>query len=316
MNEELLIKYLLKETSAAENVQVKSWLEESEENEKEYQRLKLIWESSQALSVKQQQDADQAWERFKVRRDGPKEAVIKPMHRSFPWLKVAAVFLLALTATWFYVRQQGAVVTLASGNEVSQELLPDGSTLTLNKHSVITYASFDSHVRQIKLEEGEVFCEVKPDKSRPFIIHANEVKIEVLGTSFNVKHIGQQTEVIVATGKVSVSTKGGKVDLQAGEKVLVRANSNVLQKTDNPDQLYRYYQNKEFVADNIPLERVVEVLNEAYSSNIVVEGERLKKATLNATFKDEPLEKILEVISETFHAKIIKRDGQIILKEQ
>ncbi len=316
MNEELLIKYLLKETSAEEDVEVKNWLDKSDANEQEFNRFKLIWENSNALSLQNRQDVNQAWERFKVRRDLPKGAVVMPIRKSYPWLKIAVAMLVVLTATWFYLGQQDKEVILASGNEVSKEVLPDGSELTLNKHSVISYTAFGKNNRRLKLEKGEVFFKVNPVKNSPFIIQANEVKIEVLGTSFNVKHSGKQTEVIVETGLVSVSKEGMQVKLAAGEKVLVKPSSRSLFKTESKDQLYNYYRNNEFVADNIPLSRMVEVLNEAYGSHIVVEGEKLQKLTLNATFKNEPLDKILEVISETFHARMIKKDGKIILKER
>lgn len=314
MKEEILIKYLLKETNAEEDFEVTSWIGLNKENEEEFNRFKLIWKTSSTLAKAKQQNTDQAWERFKERRDRSENVKIKPIRNSYNWLKIAAVLLIAITATWLYIWQQHAVTTLIANNQVSKEILPDGSELILNKNSIITYTSFGEGERKVTLEKGEVFFNITSDKSKPFIIIANDVKIKVLGTSFNVKHRGQQTEVIVETGLVSVSKKGMEVKLKPGEKVLINANSTQLLKQGGIDQLYRYYRDKEFVADNIPLWRMIEVLNEAYNSNITIDGEKLKNVKLNATFKDKSLEKTLKVISETFHAKIIKKDGEIIIK--
>jgi ferric-dicitrate binding protein FerR (iron transport regulator) len=58
----------------------------------------------------------------------------------------------------------------------------------------------------------------------------------------------------------------------------------------------------------------VEILNEAYQSNIVIEDPAIAALKLNASFKDESLDTILQVIAETFKIRIIAEDDKIILK--
>ncbi|RZM19705.1 MAG: iron dicitrate transport regulator FecR, partial [Pedobacter sp.] len=241
MKEELLIKYLLEETSAEERVQVTHWLGESDENQKEFNRFKQIWDSSKVLSADKKQDPEKAWEKFKTLRDLQDEKKVRSIRRPYTWLKVAAVMLMALTATWFYMDHQKAYNVLSAVQEVSKETLPDGSKLVLNKNTTINYADFKGSKRTISLEKGEVFCDVVPDKSRPFTVRANDVSITVLGTSFNVKHNEHFTEVIVKTGRVSVSRNGRAVLLVPGEKVRIPANSSQWDKTVNQDQLHLYY---------------------------------------------------------------------------
>jgi ferric-dicitrate binding protein FerR (iron transport regulator) len=69
-----------------------------------------------------------------------------------------------------------------------------------------------------------------------------------------------------------------------------------------------------FVANKTPLWRMVQVLNEAYDAQIVIEREELRNLPLTTTFKNQPLDTILSVISETLHLQVVKTDDRIILK--
>lgn len=82
----------------------------------------------------------------------------------------------------------------------------------------------------------------------------------------------------------------------------------------NTDQLYNYYRSKLFVADNTPLWRVVEILNEAYDSKIIIGNDQIKDLPLTTTFKDEPLDSVIKVITQTFKITAVKQDGQTILR--
>lgn len=101
---------------------------------------------------------------------------------------------------------------------------PDGTTVVLNENSRISYnADFGKVKREIFLD-GEAYFDVARNPGMPLIIHAKNVDIKVLGTSFNVKAYpadkGVETSLI--KGAVEVSSK-----LYPGEKVLLRPNEKV-----------------------------------------------------------------------------------------
>jgi len=318
VNEDLIIKYLLQETTANEEEQVKEWITSDPENEKEFKRFERIWSSSKQLETSRSTDADKAWDNFKTKVSGRQKIVenkVRSISRDYSWLKVAAlVFIVA--ATWaYYSTVNNGYATLESGSLVRTETLPDGSEVTLNKNSRIAYSrKFTGDTRSVKLEKGEVFFNVTAEKSKPFIIEADEVAVRVVGTSFNVKHNEHITEVIVETGVVQVAKAGRVVELRAGERVSIGNNSAILRKEPNTDKLYKYYRSKMFVADNTPLWRVVEVLNEAYEANIIIENDQHKNLALNTTFEDESLDEIVRVITQTFKINAVKENGKIILR--
>lgn len=317
MSDDLLIKYLLRETSPEEDIELSHWLAEDPENRKEFERFELIWKESKNLEQKSTVDPDAAWVKFKEQiPEAGQNAVIRPISNRLGWLRIAAVlFIIAGAWSFYLILGQNGYNTISSGQMVRTEVLPDGSKVTLNKNAVLSYKKdFKGKMRSVKLEQGEVFFDVSPDKSKPFIIDADQVSIRVLGTSFNVKKNSDLTEVIVESGLVRVSLKDQQIELKKGEKVLIKGTDAQLNKEFSSDHLYDYYRTNIFVADNTPLWRMVEILNEAYEVKIEIADPKLRDLTLNTTFKGESLDNILYIISETLRIKVHKEGEKIILK--
>ncbi len=317
MSDDLLIKYLLRETSPEEDIELSHWLAEDPENRKEFERFELIWKESKNLEQKSTVDPDAAWVKFKEQiPEAGQNAVIRPISNRLGWLRIAAVlFIIAGAWSFYLILGQNGYNTISSGQMVRTEVLPDGSKVTLNKNAVLSYKKdFKGKMRSVKLEQGEVFFDVSPDKSKPFIIDADQVSIRVLGTSFNVKKNSDLTEVIVESGLVRVSLKDQQIELKKGEKVLIKGTDAQLNKEFSSDHLYDYYRTNIFVADNTPLWRMVEILNEAYEVKIEIADPKLRDLTLNTTFKGESLDNILYIISETLRIKVHKEGEKIILQ--
>jgi ferric-dicitrate binding protein FerR (iron transport regulator) len=205
-------------------------------------------------------------------------------------------------------------ITLASNNEVLIDTLPDGSVVTLNKHSSLVYSKdFNEKTRDVVLK-GEAFFSVAPNKQKPFEIKVGEVKVHVVGTSFNVKEESSQTEVIVETGVVKVSVADEFVKLLPKEKVVVHKNNAKLDVTKSEDLLYNYYRTKTFECNNTPLYELVVALNKTYDTQIVIANDNTKRLRMTTTFKDMPLGDILKIIAKTFNLSIEQHDGEITLK--
>ena len=68
MDDELLAKFLLKESSEDEDKQVRGWLDAAEANQQHFDQIKTIWQLSHTLKNQNKRDEQQAWESFKERR--------------------------------------------------------------------------------------------------------------------------------------------------------------------------------------------------------------------------------------------------------
>ncbi|HEY1025898.1 MAG TPA: FecR domain-containing protein [Sphingobacteriaceae bacterium] len=318
MKDELLIKFLLRETDSEEDQRVNEWLAADSRNTKQLTDLKTLWDTSKALASQSSVDENAAWERFMERRDGSRSqrTVIRPLVNRSSWLRVAAAVLILVIGIWSvdsYMRTGNT--QLATAAEVKTGILPDGTEVTLNKNSVLAYPDeFSEGTRAVELKRGEVFFNVKPDKAKPFVISADDIMVTVIGTTFNVRHAEQETEVIVETGVVKVTKDNSSVVLRAKEKVSINSRDAGLVKERVTDNLHNYYRSKQFVIDNLPLWRVVEILNEAYHSDIVIASRELKEKKLSTTFKEGSLDEILQVIAVTFEVTVEKRNGRIIIR--
>ena len=314
------MKYLLGEASPEEEQTVIEWMKENETHQEYYNQFKKIWDQSKVLASGSTVDVNKAWERFQNRIAGQHEPAKIINHRRFSWLRIAASLILVagLGVTLFImvnINTAPKEMVAQTGQNVLIDTLPDGSVITLNKRSTVTYPSkFKGNTRAIALK-GEAFFNVAPDKKKPFIISVNDVQVTVVGTSFNIKSENGNTEVVVETGIVRVTRSGKTVELNAGEKIVMDAKDSIVSKEAVSDRLYNYYRSKEFVCDETPLWKLVQVLNEAYDAKIIIGRKELNDMRITTTFYNESLEKVLEVIHLTLDITVIKKeDGQIILQ--
>lgn len=317
MTDELLIKFLLKETSEEENLTVQNWMDASSSNQDEFLQFKKIWNASKNLASQSNKDENEAWLRFKQRTANPTQPAVKKLNPLKNWLKIAAV-LLIIAAGWstYQIFSPVAYIPVVAGNTVTTKVLPDGSELTLNKNARISYANNFKNNRSLHLEQGDVFFNVAHDKEKPFVINIDHISVLVVGTSFNIKHIKAQTEVIVETGIVKVSLGMEEISLTKGEKVVINEASAELIKVQNTDQLYDYYRSNEFSTNNTPLPRLLEVFNEAYGANVTIKDEAIKNLTITTTFKTTAsLETNLQVICQTLDLNLIRNQKQMILSK-
>jgi transmembrane sensor len=318
MTDELLIKFLLKETSEEENTAIQEWLAAEPANISSFIQFEKIWEAGKTLAPQSKVDEEQAWNKFREKTSQlKKEAVVLPLKKNYTWLKVAAVFVLAIGAwTLYQLMTPVAYTNLTANNEVLIKTLPDGSELTINKNSQLSYASDFKNDRSIRLDSGEVFFNVAHDKTRPFIIEADQVSVEVVGTSFNVKHSVKKTEVIVETGIVKVRLGNEEIRLVKGERVSISNNSKKLVKAQSEDQLYNYYRSKLFIFNGTPLSEVAEILNEAYGVHISVDP-AAEKHTLFTTLKlNSTLDYNLDVICDALQLTRTGNQQDILLSNK
>ncbi len=319
MIDELLISYLLNEGNPENRRWVEDWVASDAGNKKYFDHFRLIWKNSERLLLPEEIDERAAWRRFqqRVASEEKKPRLVRQMSDGFFRFRAAASIILVIGAlTLGYLvwdKTNSALVVFASGQVSKADSLPDGSVVTLNKNSEISYAgNLKGNERKISLK-GEAFFKVAPDRKKPFVVTVNDMTITVVGTAFNVKTSDGNTEVIVESGVVKIKRHNIERLLTKGQKLLT-GTSDSLQVEPTLDKLYNYYRTKEFVCDNTPLWKLVTILNEAYDVNIVIEKKSLNQLPLTTTFSNESLGNVLRVIGETFGITIERRGEDIILK--
>ena len=116
---------------------------------------------------------------------------------------ITAVGLVLFAALWLvpYVRQTHSFNTPFALRQAL--VLEDGSHVELNARTSLQ-TDFRYHRRVAHLDQGEAFFSVTKDPTHPFYVITPAGTVRVLGTKFNVRSLGDQTEVTLLEGSVAI----------------------------------------------------------------------------------------------------------------
>lgn len=158
-----------------------------------------------------------------------------------------------------------------SFGETREVTLPDGTVVSLNACTHISFPSkFVENERSIKLN-GEAYFQVSKNDKQPFVVNTNNFSVRVLGTVFNVRaYNGDEVlSVNVESGKVQVDMPDAMSRLSKNEQITINTLSNNYTK--------EYIQNKDiapwrignFYFSNTPIKDVANQLERIYNYSIV-----------------------------------------------
>lgn len=257
-----------------------------------------------------------------------RKATHKPSERKVLLMNVAiraaacAVILLSVGFGAYFkyqndllTRYANMTVEVGSGQKATA-YLPDGTKVTLNSCSKLSYGkNFDGHQRLVKLT-GEAFFNVAKDKSAPFIVEANKVQVRATGTAFNVKAYpdGDAITTYLTEGSVVVSNDNQRVDLAPGEVASYSLyNSNLQKLVPSNRSLYTAWLSDEMMFDNEPLSEILKQLERNYNIRFDVKFRDLNKITFTGTLKNSSLQSTLEALNFTSKINYRNRNGVIEL---
>lgn len=235
-------------------------------------------------------------------------------------LRIAAILIVALAVSFSvakFVFTPKEIIQIANKGEKKEVLLQDGSVVVLNSNSSITYPEEFGETRNIKLS-GEAYFKVFRDVKRPFIVQTHNVKVRVLGTSFDVnsyKH--RATKVSVLTGRVEVSSgTGKKVVIIKNQQADLKPNADFQISADDSSDGIAWTSNT-IILKNTTLSETAKIIENWYNVAITFEDPEIKKLTISGKFKDEKLENVLESIAFLKQLKIIYlTQNQILIRRK
>jgi transmembrane sensor len=314
--DELLAKHLAGECSPEEEAAIGRWRSESPEHRKHLEDLEWLWQRSpEALTpAPRPVDTEAALQRVKNRLKTDGGASPLRWQRSF-WMRAAAVFLLAVAAVyWWQTGNTPEPVRIAATGTALTDTLTDGSVVTLERESGLTLAGhFNRRERRLRLE-GEAFFAVAPDTIRPFVVEVQEVEVRVVGTAFTVDNATDldKVTVLVTEGKVQVSANNRSLLLLPGEQATYdRTNGTLTRTVAAPEQ--GISGKRMFRFEATPLSTVARQLSESYNVPIVLKNKSLENCLLHARYNNLPLERVLELIAESFSISVKKEGDTYVL---
>lgn len=192
--------------------------------------------------------------------------------------------------------------------------LQDGTIVWLNAQSTLIYPSHFYGKERIVSITGEAFFEVSKDKEKPFIVTAQDAKIRVLGTKFNVYSYPdtKQIKTSLIEGAVQVFYKSKQVILRPNEESIAQDGKLTVGNIKNPDMLL--WRNGIYSFNNERLVEIVRKLELYYNVTINIANPKLQDICYTCKFRQrDGIEKILYTIQKIHHFKIeINKEKNVI----
>jgi len=235
---------------------------------------------------------------------GSKETKIIPLWKKLG--SVAAISLVLFAAVMFF--NSGVNVDSYHSIQLSHAL-PDGSQVTLNSDSELSYGNNFEDERILKLE-GEAFFEVQ--KGKTFTVSTNLGDVTVLGTSFNVISRDEVFTVACRTGKVQVEVNGVKSILTPGKRI--RYENKKAKGVENIDATrINEWTSGESYFERTPLEDVISSLSLKYDIDIQFPP-KYKGKPYTGSFIHYDINKALKMVLVPMGIDYSVVDGNILIK--
>ncbi|WPP51465.1 FecR family protein [Catalinimonas niigatensis] len=317
--------------STEEEKEIEEWKIATPENAQLYQVIYAYWKERRVPSA---DNAQHVWNSVKERisqkeQETDKTPFVRKIHLYKRLLPIAASVTLLILAGYFFFSPQvsfplypSEIVKETPRSVRTQMVLPDGSKVWLNADSKLTYPKqFGEVSREVSLT-GEAFFEVEQNPELPFIIHLeNDTRIQVLGTSFNVKAYttDEVVETAVLTGKVMFVSEKTSVRtdttyyLTANQKLAFAKTSGTIETTEVNSQEEIAWIEGKMVFKNEKWSSIAHTLERNFNTQVHFENEALKNCRLTATFEDNSLTEILNLISLTQEFDYQKEGNTIII---
>ena len=307
--EELFPGYFSGELSDIDRAIIDSCRNESPENEATYYHSLKAWEAMILLSEMEQFNSFEALKKVNKKLAQPQSAVW--------WItlqKVAAILLLPLMVYSGYLTRQSMIKSIPQQQVMMQTInsrqgmvtqfsLADGTKVWLNSGSELKFPNkFFGEKREVMLK-GEAFFEVTKNEKQPFRVNANELKVEVLGTSFNVVSYEDDTlsEVVLVSGRVELASENGKIKkefgaMHSGQRALYEKEKRKLFTEEVDVEKYIAWRDGKLIFRDDAMEEVVKRLSRWFNVEIAISDPEIKNYIYKATFKNENLIQVLNLL--------------------
>lgn len=353
---ELSIRYLSGSTTADENKSLAAWLHVSKENRISFNAIRDAWLTTSQVDPLTIHAISEESASF------TSDPTIDKVQRFYTFrsnslvklaLRVAAVFIAAL-----FIGAMG--YRFLFGNEIAPShshltiieaplgskavaTLPDGTKVWLNAGSKLSYtAGYDIKNRDLNLT-GEAYFDVKQKPSKPFVVHAGNLSIKALGTSFNVKAYPEDQSIVttLVKGKVVIAGKDKvhkefTIDLKPNESVTyykeaampaiksrissaedsgIQTDGNKIAETQNikniPAQklnkvntaLFTSWKDENWIIENQQLESLSRDFERRYNIKIELASQNIGNYHFTGTIQNETIEQIMVILRHTIPLK-------------
>lgn len=242
----------------------------------------------------------------------------------FRWVVAACILLLAVFGGRYYTisefQSRSKQTILVEKGQRAHTILPDGTHVWLNANSQLSYvpSAYGWNERRVELQ-GEAYFEVQKNPGKRFIVNVENVSVEALGTSFNVRGYKDDEEVVttLVEGKVRTSSLEESMILTPDEQSVYNKVTGHFGKTTGEvvhDALS--WRVNRLIFEGETLDNIAKILNRTYGVEVYFSTDRIKQYSFSGVVRDNGLDNILELLKLTAPIVYTIKGDSIILSEK
>ena len=325
---ELLDRFFRGLTSPEEDVQLKSWIKQPDFQQKFSAYYQQCWALAPDTMDKAVQNEMFTELLSQIDASSTTETkVLKTRNRFLRQIgRYAAVacIILAVGSGAYYAGVKrpaddaNTEVTMSVSNgQKADIILADGTKVYINSDSRIVYDNtYNKKTRMVSLE-GEAYFEVAKDKEKPFIVKANGINVQALGTSFNIRahKDDKSVAVILISGKVKVDDGRHEAYMKPNERLVCNLTNGQFEKSElHPNASNLLWRSNELALYGESFEEICTMLTRMYNCKFIFKNEKAKQYTYHGIIKNGSLNNVLEYISQAGGINYkIESDNTIII---
>lgn len=270
---------------------------------------------------------DKLFARIKEQTQGKEETQGKENPRTIrmnPWKWAAAIVLPICIAFFTYYlvdssQTVGApfIVKADKGDKATIEL-PDGTNVVLNSASQLSYLNnFGENGRRVQLN-GEAYFKVAHDEKCAFIVQVGDLKVKVLGTSFNVSAYedAKDVTVVLLEGKVGVYAQKTSHIMKPGDKIEYNKATHKITATQVHPSDYIEWTKGNIYFEKESLENIMKTLSRIYDVEIRFDSNKLPNEYFTGTIPGGGIQNALNILMLTSPFYYEMDGSVIVLKEK
>jgi transmembrane sensor len=318
--------------------QLDEWLRRSPEHVRAYLEVSTIWEDLPLHDAERKVDAESLIARARAEQnvyplnvpDSTPDLTRVRMRRLPLALAASALLLIAVASTWLITQRSTYATAVGEQRSI---LLEDGSSVELNARSHLR-VRFTARKRTVDLLEGQALFRVAKDKSRPFVVSSDDLRVTAVGTQFDVNRRKAATTVTVIEGRVAVdslgtrtppsktsasagpstivtkSTETHEVFLDAGQQLTVTSTAIAPPKRANVAATTAWTQQR-LVFDSAPLGEVAEEFNRYNPRPIVIRDKTLESFGVIGVFSSTDPASLLTFMRAQPEIEVSEKNSEI-----
>jgi ferric-dicitrate binding protein FerR (iron transport regulator) len=240
-------------------------------------------------------------------------------------LRIAASILLVVAsgaALYFYLNRSVMRTERANFGEVREVRLPDGSEVTLNGNSEISYVSDwgNEGLREVSLTGEAYFKVTHTSDGRKFRVRTGKVfSLDVLGTGFTVAHRKSGTRIVLEEGKVQCNLNEKENEtliMRPGEMVKFADNPSDYERRNVDVSQYSAWKDHKLVFNNTTLAEVAVILEDTYDFKTTVESPKLLTRRITGSVPTDQIAILIQGIAEASGVVIVRNGNTLMITDK